>query len=63
MIQSNRGAHYSQKNKTELILTDIPKQSLGTLAHANIKPIKGALRFYLMLSEARGQVIQHTDSK
>jgi hypothetical protein len=34
-----------EKNQTELILTDIPKQPLSTLAHANIKPIKGVLRF------------------
>lgn len=40
-------------NNTELILTDIPPQPLGSLAHANIKPIKGVLRFYLTLEEAR----------
>ena len=40
-------------NHTELILTDIPPQPLNTLAHANIKPIKGVLRFYLTLEEAR----------
>jgi SulP family sulfate permease len=42
-----------QKNNTELILTDIPAQPLNTLAHANIRPIKGRLRFYLTLNEAR----------
>lgn len=47
-----------EKNKTELILTDIPKQPLSTLAHANIKPVKGVLRFYLTLSEARRVVIE-----
>lgn len=47
-----------EKNNTELILTDIPKQPLSTLAHANIKPIKGVLRFYLTLSEARRVVIE-----
>lgn len=47
-----------EKNKTELILTDIPKQPLSTLAHANIKPIKGVLRFYLTLDEARRVVVE-----
>ena len=47
-----------EKNNTELILTDIPKQPLSTLAHANIKPIKGVLRFYLTLAEARKVVVQ-----
>ncbi|MGV8837890.1 SulP family inorganic anion transporter, partial [Cellvibrio sp.] len=47
-----------EKNNTELILTDIPKQPLSTLAHANIKPIKGVLRFYLTLGEARRVVIE-----
>ncbi|MFC3116288.1 C4-dicarboxylic acid transporter DauA [Cellvibrio fontiphilus] len=47
-----------EKNNTELILTDIPKQPLSTLAHANIKPIKGVLRFYLTLAEARHVVAQ-----
>ncbi|ACE85990.1 C4-dicarboxylic acid transporter DauA [Cellvibrio japonicus] len=45
-------------NQTELILTDIPPQPLNTLAHADIKPIKGALRFYLTLEEARRTIIQ-----
>jgi sulfate permease, SulP family len=52
-----------EKNRTELILTDIPKQPLSTLAHANIKPIKGVLRFYLTLDEARRMVRQATDSE
>ena len=47
-----------EKNKTELILTDIPKQPLSTLAHANIKPIKGVLRFCLTLDEARRMVVE-----
>ncbi|QEY13947.1 C4-dicarboxylic acid transporter DauA [Cellvibrio sp. KY-YJ-3] len=47
-----------EKNNTELILTDIPKQPLSTLAHANIKPIKGVLRFYLTLAEARRVVVE-----
>lgn len=42
----------------ELILTDIPKQPLSTLAHANIKPIKGVLHFYLTLDEARRVVAE-----
>jgi len=49
-----------EKNKTELILTDIPKQPLSTLAHANIKPIKGVLRFYLTLNEARHTITTET---
>lgn len=49
----NKLINKCQKNNTELILTDIPKQPLNTLAHANIKPIKGVLRFYLTLAEAR----------
>jgi sulfate permease, SulP family len=47
-----------EKNNTELILTDIPPPTLRTLAHANIKPIKGVLRFYLTLSEARRVVVE-----
>jgi SulP family sulfate permease len=47
-----------EKNNTELILTDIPKQPLSTLAHANIKPIKGVLRFYLTLGEARRVIVE-----
>ncbi len=47
-----------EKNRTELILTDIPQQPLSTLAHANIKPIKGVLRFYLTLHEARRVVVE-----
>ncbi len=47
-----------EKNNTELILTDIPKQPLITLARANIKPIKGVLRFYLTLAEARRVVVE-----
>ncbi len=42
-----------QKNNTELILTDIPKQPLGALAHAHIQPIQGVLRFYGSVDEAR----------
>lgn len=52
-----------EKNNTELILTDIPKQPLSTLAHANIKPIKGVLRFYLTLSEARRVVAQELQAE
>lgn len=47
-----------EHNNTELILTDIPKQPLNTLAHANIKPIKGVLSFYLTLAEARRVIIE-----
>lgn len=43
-------------NQTELILTDIPKQPRRTLEHAQIKPIKGVLRFYLTLESARHTV-------
>lgn len=52
-----------EKNNTELILTDIPKQPLSTLAHANIKPIKGVLRFYLTLAEARKVVLQELEAE
>jgi SulP family sulfate permease len=52
-----------EKNNTELILTDIPKQPLSTLAHANIKPIKGVLRFYLTLGEARKVVVQELQAE
>lgn len=50
-----------QKNNTELILAEIPKQPLTTLMHANIKPIKGVLRFYLTIAEARQVVAKATD--
>lgn len=43
-------------NHTELILTDIPMQVQNRLLHAHIKPIKGVLRFYLTLEEARHSV-------
>jgi SulP family sulfate permease len=47
-----------EKNNTELILADIPPQIFRTLAHANIKPIKGVLRFYLTLGEARRVIVE-----
>lgn len=49
-------------NNTELIVTDIPKQPLSALAHANIKPMKGVLRFYLTLAEARNIVAQEAST-
>ncbi|AQT60306.1 C4-dicarboxylic acid transporter DauA [Cellvibrio sp. PSBB023] len=52
-----------EKNNTELILTDIPKQPLSTLAHAHIKPIKGVLRFYLTLDEARKAVVSELQAE